>query len=76
MAIVNKLVRESKSVTKQTDVNCTYDIFKIDGENWLQLDTFGSKKRKMLGKKSQSIRFSSYLSFNSILRTVSYLLGN
>lgn len=58
MAIVNKLVRESKSVTKQTDVNCTYDIFKIDGENWLQLDTFGSKKRKMLGKKSQSIRFS------------------
>ncbi|EEY36912.1 hypothetical protein VII_000664 [Vibrio mimicus MB451] len=30
----------------------------VDGEKYLQVDTYGSVKRKETGKKSQSIRFS------------------
>jgi hypothetical protein len=41
------------------DVECTYSIV-VDahGDRWLQLDTYGSKERKMPGKKSQSIRLA------------------
>jgi hypothetical protein len=60
MAIVRKL----ESITleadvKHTEVDCTYSIVEdSSGEKCLQIDTYGSKKRKIPGKKSQSIRFS------------------
>ena len=37
------------------EVECTYSI--VDNE--LQIDTYGSDQRKILGKKSQSMRFST-----------------
>jgi hypothetical protein len=41
------------------DVDCTYSFFTdAEGNRYLQLDTYGSKERKMPGKKSQSIRFA------------------
>ena len=61
MAIVRKL--ESFQLdrdSKHTEVNCTYAIVEDDkGNKYLQIDTYGSKTRKIPGKKSQSIRFSS-----------------
>ena len=60
MAIVRKL--ESINLdrdSKHTEVNCTYAIVEDDnGNKYLQIDTYGSKSRKIPGKKSQSIRFS------------------
>jgi len=38
-------------------VDCTYTVFADDrGTRYLQLDTYGSKERKLTGKKSQSIQ--------------------
>lgn len=61
MAIVRKLEPITLEVdTKHTETNCTYAIVMDKaGEKYLQIDTYGSKKRKIAGKKSQSIRFSS-----------------
>ena len=40
-------------------MECTYDIVTDpSGRKYLQLDTYGSSKREIPGKKSQSIRFS------------------
>jgi hypothetical protein len=60
MAIVRKLEPITLEVyARHTEVNCTYSIIvdKSD-EKYLQIGTYGSKKRKIPGKKSQSIRFS------------------
>jgi hypothetical protein len=60
MAIVReldpiKLDRDSK----HSEVDCTYSIIEDEkGDKYLQIDTYGSKTRKIPGKKSQSIRFS------------------
>jgi len=60
MAIVRKL--ESIQLdrdSKHSEVNCTYAVVEDDkGSKYLQIDTYGSKTRKIPGKKSQSIRFS------------------
>ena len=60
MAIVRKLepIKLDRD-SKHTEVNCTYAIVEDDkGNKYLQIDTYGSKTRKIHGKKSQSIRFS------------------
>jgi len=60
MAIVRKfdLIQLDRD-SRHTEVNCTYAIVEDDkGDKYLQIDTYGSKTRKMPGKKSQSIRFS------------------
>ena len=54
MAIVRKLEPITLEVeAKHTEVNSTYTII-VDqsGEKYLQIDTYGSKKRKIPGKKS------------------------
>lgn len=59
MAIVRKLKRITlEHDSRHSEVNCTYSIIQ-DGEGRsLQVDTYGSKYRKIPEKKSQSIRFS------------------
>lgn len=37
-------------------VDCTYATFEIDGDRYLQLDTYGSGDRIFPGKISQSIQ--------------------
>lgn len=60
MALVTKLSRRTLSATaKHSLVECTYDVVTdADGTKYLQLDTYGSKERKLFGKKSQSLRFA------------------
>ena len=38
------------------DVQCGYKIFDYAGSRVLQLDTYGSDERKILGKVSQSVQ--------------------
>jgi DnaJ-class molecular chaperone len=58
MAIVRKLKRITlEHDSRHSEVNCTYSIIQ-DEEGRLQIDTYGSKYRKIPDKKSQSIRFS------------------
>ena len=56
MALVRKLEEQTLGTgSPHREVDCTYSI--VDGQ-YLQIDTYGSKTRKMPGKKSQSIRFA------------------
>jgi hypothetical protein len=42
-----------------SEVQATYSIVTgSDGTKYLQIDTYGSRRRRMQGKKSQSIRFA------------------
>lgn len=61
MAIVRKLREQPlERDARHTEVDATYCIVRgEDDERFLQIDTYGSSGRKVLGKKSQSIRFSS-----------------
>jgi hypothetical protein len=60
MAIVRKLEKiELERESRHTEVDATYTMVQNDnGDTYLQIDTYGSKERKIAGKKSQSIRFS------------------
>ena len=56
MALVRRLEAQTlERDTHHTDVECTYSV--LDGQ-FLQIDTYGSNKRKIQGKKSQTIRFA------------------
>lgn len=59
MAIVRKMERVSGlAEARHSEVDCTYAVWTDEqGSKWLQIDTYGSKQRKLLGKKSQSMRF-------------------
>ena len=44
---------------RHTEATASYSLVKeADGVKYLQLDTYGSRVRKLKGKKSQSIRLS------------------
>jgi hypothetical protein len=60
MALVTGLRHQPLQATSQhTAVECTFDVITDDqGTKYLQLDTYGSKARKILGKKSQSLRLA------------------
>lgn len=59
MAIVTEITHQSlERESKHTEVDCTYDVILVDGKKYLQLDTYGSARREIKGKKSQSIRLS------------------
>lgn len=59
MAIVRKLEKITLDKgASHTEVDATYSIINGDDGTYLQIDTYGSKKRQEQGKKSQSIRLS------------------
>jgi hypothetical protein len=60
MAIVRTLSRRQLDVdVRHTETECTFSVVTDkSGEEFLQIDTYGSSLRKIAGKKSQSIRFS------------------
>ena len=61
MAIIRELeLRIPEKYTRHTDAEgSTYSIiYESDGNKALQIDTYGSKSRRIPGKVSQSIRFS------------------
>jgi hypothetical protein len=59
MAIVRELKHLKIANSYHSEVNGSYSII-LDksGKKYLQIDTYGSTNRKILGKKSQTIRFS------------------
>ena len=59
MALVKKIIPITMDSNRVHDpVECTYTTFVDDsGKKYLQLDTYGSSKRKIKGKKSQSLQF-------------------
>ena len=60
LAIIRELKRRVlESDSRHTDADGTYSIVQdSDGSKVLQIDTYGSKHRRLPGKVSQSIRFS------------------
>ncbi|MDZ4179151.1 MAG: methionyl-tRNA formyltransferase [Coriobacteriia bacterium] len=60
MAIVgrmSKMVMDRQS--RHTEADASYSVIVDEtGRRLLQIDTYGSSDRQILGKKSQSIRFS------------------
>jgi hypothetical protein len=41
------------------EVECTCTVFQdVHGQTYIQLDTYGSKRRQIPGKKSQSLQLS------------------
>jgi len=60
MAIVRKLEPlKLEKDARHLEVNCTFSIITDDqGKKYLQVDTYGSAKRRIPGKKSQSLRFT------------------
>ena len=59
MAIVRNLKLQQLEVESQhSETECTYAIVQAAGGPYLQVDTYGSRQRRIPGKKSQSIRFA------------------
>ncbi len=59
MAIVRKLkLQELEIESQHSETECTYTILKTPDGTYLQVDTYGSRHRRIPGKKSQSIRFA------------------
>ena len=59
MAIVRKLEHQNLEVeSRHSETECTYTIVKAADGTYLQVDTYGSRQRRIPGKKSQSIRFA------------------
>lgn len=60
MALVRQLGKTTiEHASRHTEASATYSIVMgDDGTRMLQIDTYGSSSRLLLGKKSQSIRFA------------------
>ena len=59
MALVTNIrLKSLLKASSHSAVECSYTIINLDDEKLLQLDTYGSIKRAIPGKKSQSLRFS------------------
>ena len=60
MALVREFVHAPKDENRvHEEVECGYLSFTARGETYLQLDTYGSKHRKLTGKVSQSIQIDA-----------------
>ncbi|WP_243544029.1 hypothetical protein [Pseudodesulfovibrio tunisiensis] len=56
MAVVKILVKQDWPASRHSETTCKYSI--SPDNKMLQIDTFGSRNREIVGKKSQSIRFT------------------
>lgn len=60
MALISTITHKPlQTISKHTEVDCTYTVVEVEGEKQLQLDTYGSVTRDIPGKKSQSLRLNS-----------------
>jgi hypothetical protein len=61
---------------KQGDAKCSIILGDIDGEKFLQLDSYGSSDRQFVGKRSQSMRLTKP-AFDQLVRLgQSHFYGN
>ncbi len=60
MAIIRRMEKiELERDSRHTEADSTYSIITDhDGAKYLQIDTYGSSKRLIPGKKSQSLRLA------------------
>ena len=59
MATIRKLdLKVPERSGKQGDAKCSIILGDLDGEKFLQLDSYGSADRKFVGKRSQSMRLT------------------
>jgi hypothetical protein len=60
MALISTLTELKKDRNQvHGPVDCGWTVFEEGGERYLQLDTYGSQERKILGKTSQSIQLDA-----------------
>ena len=60
MATVRDLQRRDFArYAPHSEVDATYSVIERDGTKTLQINTLGSKNRKIVGKDSQTIRFTA-----------------
>jgi len=52
---------------KQGDAKCSIILGDIDGQKFLQLDSYGSSGRQFVGKRSQSMRLTKS-AFDQLVR--------
>ena len=51
-------IKDIEQNRKHSDVTASAGLIEIDGERFIQIDTYGSAEREFPGKLSQSIRLS------------------
>ena len=57
MATVTRFVQSTRIPKKHpSEVSCYWSVGEVDGRKLLQLDTYGSKDRQILGKQSQTLQ--------------------
>jgi hypothetical protein len=75
MALVKKLskITMDRNII-HGPVDCSYTVFTDEsGGKYLQIDTYGSKTRKIKGKKSQSIQFNEN-SLRELMEIIRHIL--
>ncbi len=59
MAVVREFkIKELDRSSAHSEVDATISLIEMDGEKFVQIDTYGSKNRAIPGKVSQSLRLS------------------
>jgi len=59
MATIRKLkLHQPDRLSKQSDAEASIVLAEFAGEKFVQIDSYGSKDRLLVGKRSQSMRFS------------------
>jgi len=51
-------LQQLETQPRHSEADCSYSIIVEQSGTYLQIDTYGSRQRKLIGKKSQSIRFA------------------
>jgi hypothetical protein len=59
MALISSFSQIESDVSRvHGPVECGYRTFERDGDQYLQLDTYGSKERQIRGKTSQTLQLN------------------
>jgi hypothetical protein len=59
LATIRKLdLKVPDRSAKQADADCSIILGELEGEKFVQLDSYGSADRKFIGKRSQSMRLT------------------
>ena len=68
MATIRRLeLKVPERSLRQADANCSVILGEVDGEKFVQLDSYGSAERQFVGKRSQSMRFTKS-AFDQLMR--------
>ncbi len=61
MALVNNVEKISRNSKVHDEVEATYNVIHKSGKKYIQINTYGSKERKLKGDVSQTIQLSEDL---------------